>query len=52
MICVNKSLRSISLFLCICIGLFDVENNTFQPKEILSQQEAAVIFLRFTEAML
>lgn len=34
------------------LSLFDVENNTFDPRRDVSQREAAILFLRFTEAML
>lgn len=34
------------------LALFDVENNVFEPKGGVSQREAVILFLRFTEAML
>lgn len=34
------------------LALFDVENNIFDPQGSVSQRDAAILFLRFTETML
>lgn len=34
------------------IALFDIEGNTFDPQGGISQRDAVILFLRFTEAML